>query len=270
MTRFVFSLAVVCCATSAFAHDYWLMPESFTPKADATVKTRLYVGEAFKPEQEIAYSAKKTSKLELVTAKKTVREFTGLSDGEKPFLPKLEVTGTAVLRVDRDWSSITLKADKFNAYLKEEGLGEILALRAKAGETNADGKERYRRCLKTIVFAGGEPDDTPTKPLGQIFELVPAKNPYAIQAGAELTVQALFERKPIGVLQVTAWHRDGDTLTTVTETTDKNGQVTLKLMKPGAWIVRAVHMRRVTEKPPLPDAEWESFWTSVTFELPRR
>ena len=270
MTRLSIALPfLLLLAYSASAHDYWLVPDTFTPKEGANVSVRMHVGEAFKPEQEVAYSAKKTAALQLVTATKTFTDFPDLKDGTKPALAfKMPGPGTAVLRVDRDWSSITLKADKFTAYLKEEGLEEVVKARAAAGEADADGKERYRRCLKTIVYAGGKPDDTPTKPVGQVFEIVPGKNPYALKAGDEFPLQVLFEQKPLVGLKVTAWHRVGDTLTTVAATTDKDGKATLKLPKAGAWVVRGVHMRRVTEKNPTPAADWESFWASVTFAVP--
>lgn len=258
-------LLALLCASPALAHDYWLVPDTFAPKPGATVSVRMFVGESFKSEQEIAYSAKKTAALELVTAKKTFTAFPDLKDGTKPAFAFKAEANTAVLRVDRDWSSITLKADKFTAYLKEEGLDDIIKARAAAGETDADGKERYRRCLKTIVHAGGDPDDTPTKAVGQVLEIIPAKNPYSLKVGDELAVKVLFEAKPLAGLKLTAWHRDGDALTTVTATTDKDGKAVFKLSKSGAWVVRAVHMRRVAEKNPNPPAEWESFWTSVTF-----
>ena len=265
MNRFAILLCLLVAAPAA-AHDYWLVPETFTPKDGANVPVRMYVGEALKPEQEVAYSAKKTVTVRLVTAK-GVAKVQEMQDGAKPaFAFKMEGTGTAVLRVDRDWSSITLKADKFTAYLKEEGLAAIVKARAAAGESDADGKERYRRCLKTIADAGGKPDDTPTKPVGQVFEIVPAKNPYALKAGDELPLVVLFEDKPLAGLKVTAYHRDGDTLTDATATTDKDGKAALKLPKAGGWVVRAVHMRRVAEKNPA--ADWESFWASVTFRLP--
>lgn len=250
------------------AHDYWLVPETFTPKDGANVPVRMYVGEALKPEQEVAYSAKKTATVRLVTAKGAAK-VQEQQDGAKPaFAFKMEGQGTAVLRVDRDWSSITLKADKFTAYLKEEGLDSIVKARAAANESDADGKERYRRCLKTIVHAGGKPDDTPTKPVGQVLEIVPAKNPFTLKAGDELPLVVLFEDKPLAGLKVTAYHRDGDTLTDAAVTTDKDGKAALKLPKAGVWVVRAVHMRRVAEKNPTPAADWESFWASATFRLP--
>lgn len=258
----------VAAPAQALAHDYWLVPETFAPKPGADVPVRMYVGEGLKPEQEVAYASKKTAALQLVTAGKVVKDFPELKDGAKPaFAFKMDGQGTAVLRVDRDWSAITLKADKFTAYLKEEGLDEVVKARAAAGEADADGKERYRRCLKTIV-SGAKPDDTPTKPLGQVFEIVPGKNPYALKAGDQLPVVVLFEEKPLAGLKVAAHHRDGDALTTATATTDKDGKAALKLTKGGVWVVRAVHMRRVTEKDPTPAADWESFWASVTFRVP--
>lgn len=266
---FAMWLVLLASAGGAQAHDYWLVPETFTPKDGANVPVRMYVGEALKPEQEVGYSAKKTAVLQLITATKTVKNFPDLKDGSKPaFAFKMEGKGTAVFRVDRDWSSITLKADKFTGYLKEEGLEEIVKARAAAGEADADGKERYRRCLKTIVHSGGLPDDTPTKPVGQVFEIVPVKNPFALKPGDELPVTVLFEQKPLAGVRLTAWHRTGDILTTVTATTDKDGKAAFKLPKAGMWVVRAVHMRRVTDKKPDPAADWESFWASVTFAMP--
>ena len=262
-------LIVMLLARPAVAHDYWLVPETFEPKEGANVPVRIYVGDAFKPEQEIAYASKKTAALQLVTATKTVKNFAEPPAGAKPALAfKMEGTGTAVFCYDRDWSSITLKADKFTAYLKEEGLEDVIKARTAAGESDADGKERYRRYLKTIVHTGGKPDDTPTQPVGQAFEIVPLKNPYALKAGDELPVRVLFEEKPLSGLKLTAWHRSGDTLTTATATTDKDGKASLKLTKVGGWVVRGVHMRRVSEKKPEPAAEWESFWASVTFAVP--
>ncbi len=264
-------LFVLLVTAPASAHDYWLVPETFTPKDGANVPVRIFVGEALKPEQEIAYASKKTAAVQLVTAKKVVKNFAEPQEGAKPALAfKMEGPGTAVFRYDRGWSSIVLKADKFTEYLKEEGLEEIIKARAAAGESNADGKERYRRYLKTVVHAGGAPDDTPTQSLGQVLEIVPLKNPYALKPGAELPVKVLFEEKPLAGLKLTAWHRAGDTLTTVMATTDKDGKAAFKLSKGGVWIVRGVHMRRVVEKNPDPAAEWESFWVSVTFEVPEK
>ena len=66
----------------------------------------------------------------------------------------------------------------------------------------------------------------------------------------------MFENKPLTGAKLTAWHRDGETLTTINATTNKDGKASLKLPKSGAWVVRLVHMRRVTEKNPDPPSDW--------------
>src|SRR5262245_1849321 len=263
--------ALLAGAGGALAHDYWLVPETFTPKKGEEVKVRMFVGDGFEAEKEIEYSSKKTTALELITAKAKVKEFPDLKDGTKPTVSfKMDAMNTAVLRIDRGWSSITLKADKCTEYLKEEGLEHIIKARSVAGEADADGKERYRRCLKTILHAGGEPDDTPTKPLGQVLEIVPGKNPYSLKAGDELPVRVLFEDKPLAGLKLFAWYRDAKVVETLTATTDKEGKASFKLTRSGVWLIRGVHMRRVSEKNPDPPADWESFWVSVTFEVPAK
>jgi uncharacterized GH25 family protein len=261
--------ALLALAAPARAHDYWLVPDTFTPKPKAPVNVRLFVGEELKAEQELPFTAKKTRISELATA----RDREPLAEakvGTKPaFSLALPGAGTAVLRVDRDWSHITLKADKFTAYLKEEGLSHIVEAREKAGAANADASERYRRCLKALLH-GGTPDGAATRQLGQVFEIVPTKDPYTLKAGDVLPVKVLFENKPLAGQKVTAFHRAGDTVTSVSATTDKTGAAEFKLTKGGVWLVRGVHMRRVTEKNPAPAADWESFWASVTFELPAK
>lgn len=263
------ALAVLLAAAPAAAHDYWLVPDTFTPKPGVDVPVRMYVGDAFKAEQDVAHQPKRTAKLELHAGGRAVTDFPGLKDGAKPaFTFTAPKAGTAVLRVDRDWSTLTMKPDKFAAYLKEEGFDDVLKARDAAGETDTDGRERYRRCLKTVVQVGPDGDDTPTKPFGHRFEITPAKNPFALKAGDALPVTVTFDGKPLAGVKVTAWHRDGDALTAATGITDRDGKASLKLTKSGAWVVRAVYMRRVVEKNPDPPADWESFWAAVTFAVP--
>jgi len=51
----------------------------------------------------------------------------------------------------------------------------------------------------------------------------------------------------------------------VSARTDASGRVSLKLSRPGTWLVKAVH---IIEMPPDDKkADWESFWASLTFEI---
>ena len=262
----VAAVVLLVVAGPAVGHDYWLMPETFTTAPGKEVAVTLHVGEHLKSENEVRWQPAKTPKLDLVTAAGTTDLFRKDGDGSKPAV-RLTVAkpGTAVLRMDRDWSRIELAADKFDAYLTEEGLEAVRQARKDAGEADKPGRERYCRCLKTVLQAGDVLDDTPTKPVGQVLEIVPGVNPYKLKAGDDLPVRVLLDGKPLAGAAVTAHHRAGDALTSASAVTSAEGKASLKLSKAGPWVVRLVHMRRCTTDPA---ADWESYWAAVTFALP--
>jgi uncharacterized GH25 family protein len=46
--------------------------------------------------------------------------------------------------------------------------------------------------------------------------------------------------------------------------TDSNGQASVVLVEAGRWYLRALHVIRLPDDP---EAQWESFWTTITFEV---
>ena len=83
------------------------------------------------------------------------------------------------------------------------------------------------------------------------------QNPYSHKPGNHLKVLVLFEGKPLTGSQLEAYHRGSKKVTTQTLTTDKAGQVTIKLNQTGPWLLRLVHMRRCVEDAKV---DWESLW----------
>jgi hypothetical protein len=51
----------------------------------------------------------------------------------------------------------------------------------------------------------------------------------------------------------------------VSARSDKDGRVRLRLPHAGMWMVKAVHM---IPAPAGTQADWQSFWASLTFDLP--
>ena len=47
---------------------------------------------------------------------------------------------------------------------------------------------------------------------------------------------------------------------------DRNGRVTLKIDREGAWLIRAVHMVPLAGSPA---ADWESYWVTLSFHTAR-
>ncbi len=168
--------------------------------------------------------------------------------------------------------TVELDAAKFERYLAEEGLERILALRAERRESASPAREIFSRCAKSLIAVGGAPAGGAGRAagadhvLGLPFELVPGENPYALAAGRELPLTLLFDGRPLAGAKVTAIPK-GHPGEQVSARTDGQGRARLPLGRGGLWLVKSVHM---LPAPAGSGAQWESWWASLTFELPGR
>jgi uncharacterized GH25 family protein len=248
-----------------FAHDYWLEPDAFFLPVGESVHVHLHLGDDFKSEEEKPFQKKPTVKFQLLSAKETQDLAAAGEEGKKPVARvKAQAAGNYLIALERSPQTINLAADKFNAYLAEEGLDAILELRRKACEDKQEGRERYSRYLKALLQVGDQRDDTYKKEVGHRLEIVPQENPYQRKVGAQLTVKVLFEGKPLRGAKLFAHHRAGDKVATQMGTTSREGLAVIKLEKAGSWLIRLVHMRRCEG---VADIDWESFWGAYTFGL---
>ena len=248
-------------ASSARAHDFWIEPSSFTPKPGEVVTLRLLVGERLVGESLPRNDAMITS---FVIAgpegTQPVRGRDGLDPAGlvTPARPGLHVVGYRSRA-----SSVELDPGKFTSYLESEGLQSIASLRAARGETNAPAKERFSRCAKTLLASGGASASGADAPLGLTLELVAEKSPAALSPGDALPLRLTYDGQPIAGVLVSALSVTSSTAN-VAARTDAAGRVVLPLAAPGPWLVKAVHMIAL---PPGDDAQWESFWASLTFAV---
>ena len=125
------------------------------------------------------------------------------------------------------------------------------------------GRERFRRNAKLLVGVDDKTDRTFAKRTGQRLEIVPLADPFGIGPGDRLAWQITFDGKPLNNVLLKAWHKDGPQVSVVRARTDAVGQVTLAFPFAGSWLLNAVHM--------VPgdgvNVDWESYWSSLTFEL---
>jgi uncharacterized GH25 family protein len=257
-----FFLGILLPTRSAFGHDYWLVPEKFSLAPDESVKIHLYYGDALKIEDERPFQKERTPRLEQVATEGTVDLLATSADGQKPFatlsFPK---PGSYVLVMDRNAQNIVLKGPEFTKYLKEEGLSDILARR----NPKALGRERYMRSVKTLLQVGEQITDIPLKPNSQRLEILPLQNPLRLKPGYVLVVQLLFDGFPLMSRQINAYHLENGNLTKQTQRTDGQGKAFFRLDQPGSWLIRTVHMRPCKQN--CRDTDWESFWSSLSFEI---
>jgi uncharacterized GH25 family protein len=159
---------------------------------------------------------------------------------------------------------VELTAEKFNQYLQEEGLDAVAAMRASRKQTAEGAREMFTRCAKSLILSGAPADTQGDRALGFTLELIAERNPYTLRDGEELPVRLTYEGRPLAGALVIAMNRMNPA-ERVSARTGQDGRVRLKLRPAGMWMIKAVHM---IAAPAGSDADWHSYWASLTFERP--
>lgn len=235
---------------SLFAHDMWIEPATFWPAAGQPVGVKLRVGQEMLGDP-IPRSARLIREFVVVDAagRRTVM-------GREGSDPAGYVRGgEAVIGYWSHPSVVELEADKFNLYLKEEGLESVLAERERRKQSGMQVREQFSRCAKSLMAGAGD------QLLGFPLELLAERNPHAL-GGAALPVRLTYENRPLAGALVVAMNRQRPA-EKLTARTDQEGRVRLPLHGDGVWLVKAVHMTPAGE-------EWASYWASLTFGLGRK
>ena len=243
------------------AHDFWIEPSAYQAPVGARVTIRFRVGEHFRgdalprePRRIIAFTH---------FGPGSEAPVGGIEGVDPVGFVRLEQPGLHLIAYHSTSSFVELDAAQFERYLSEEGLDRIIEERTRRDETETIGKERFSRCVKSLLRAGDPGSGAGfDRIVGLPVELVPEKNPYELAAGEELPVRMLREGQPLeGVLVV--GYPDGQLGHAVRGRTDAQGRVLLTLKQPGAWLIKAVHMERLEDD----RADWQSWWASLTFRL---
>jgi uncharacterized GH25 family protein len=266
--RIEFALVgVVLLAGSANAHDlffrastYSLAPDSvatvgvlngtFSVSENAVSRDRLSDLSLASPTGRVALDRSKWSEAE---PKSSVEIATG-----EP--------GTYVLGASIHPRMLELDGKAFTAYLKEEGIEEVLALRASQNRQGAPSRERYSKYLKAILQVGDATTDGFSTALGYAAEIVPEANPSRLKAGATMTVRCIVDGKPWARKVIFAGGRRGTTDVRLPQqrlVTDQAGRATIRLSSAGTWYVKFVAMAEVSD----PQANYESKWSSLSFAI---
>lgn len=251
-------------APPAAAHVLYLMPQKWNVEPGAVVKIHFENGDLFpaggspvaptRLRNTRLISKAGTAPLEQVTAGKTRTEASVRAPG----------TGLATLTAETQPNFIELSAAKFQSYLKSEHLTHVLKWREANGEAAKPGRERYSKYVKSIIRAGGGDGHLPVA--GLTVEFVPSADPYGLRAGGTLPVQLLFRGQPAaGVSVQGAWIERGKTVYRTVGHTDAQGRIEVPIRAAGPHRLHAILMERCKDAKA---ADWESFWASLTFEIP--
>jgi len=258
-----FLATVLLSGLPLLAHDMWIELANFSPQPGDSVGVKLRVGQDLLGDP-------------LPRDPALIQQFIVVdSEGRKPLVGRNGVDPAGFLRVaapglhvlgySSNPSPVDLTAEKFNQYLKDEGLDAAAALRLRRNEMGNKVREVFSRYAKSLVQVGPPNAASADRKLGFTLELVAEGNPFTLRDGQELPVQLTYNAHPLAGVLVVAMNRKNPSQA-ISARTDKEGRVRFSLRAGGLWLIKAVH----AVESGTPNADWASYWASLTFELGAR
>jgi len=229
------TLAFFLTSLTVLSHDMWIEPATFAPQPGSIVAVKLRVGQELMGDP-IPRSAALIR--EFIAAGAAGKKTLVGREGADPAGLFLSDAGGAVLGYWSQPSPVEMTAEKFTAYVQEEGLRGVAARGPKV-------REQFTRCAKSLVQSGD-------RVLGFPLELV-------AEAGG--AYRLIYQSVPLAGALVVAM-RKGHPESKVSARTGADGRVRLKLDGEGIWLIKSVHMVPAES----PAAEWQSYWASLTFQ----
>jgi uncharacterized GH25 family protein len=252
---------VMVCTWVAQAHEFWLQPQKFFFEVGERAAIGFKVGENFtgEPWDLKVHRVERLQALHL----EQVKDLKGnvVPEGKSNIEVPLTEEGTHLVVMQSNNAFIELEADKFNAYLEEDGLMEIKSMRERSNSSNKPSKEFYSRHTKLLLQAGVKRDDTYRKVVGLPIEIIPLKNPYAMKRGETMRFRVLWQGKPLFGASVKVWNNHENRVMLQNIFTSQEGIIEAPLSNSGMWMISVVKMVPSKEK----GADWQSYWGSLVF-----
>ncbi len=267
----ILTLVLAAFPLSANAHEFWIEPSSYAAKDGERIGIALRVGEHFKgkPVERKSDRIERFAALRFNDKAAQGETKIGGKDGDEPagqFTPQKPGLYSGIY--DSNHSQIELECKKFERYLKEKGLDAIIERRRQRNESDQAAREIYSRCAKSLIVATSNANDKKPardRAVGMPLEIVAQFDPCAGKTPGVMTFQVLYDGKPLQNVQVTALSQTNKQPAQKTRS-DKNGMVTFRVGDGGPWLVECTHMRPTPERD---NADYESYWASLTFAFPR-
>ncbi|MEO8171668.1 MAG: DUF4198 domain-containing protein [Sediminibacterium sp.] len=270
MKKIILLFLITIVSLFAWAHEFWFMPNKFFYSIREVARIRFMVGEGFEGENWSGNKEKIQQLFHYTPSEEIIDISEKLSahPGDSLQLP-LQEEGTHMVVFNSNNSFISLESEKFNEYLKEDGLDNAARYRKEHNEENKKSTEHYQRSIKTLLQVGYKLTDACTKTTVLPLDIIPEKNPYAIPSGRSSTApvkvrfRVLFQHNPLPGALVKIWYREpGKKAQMDTLRTDKKGWVTAQ-RHVGRYMVSCVYMAHTPDDK---EAEWQSYWGSLSFE----
>jgi hypothetical protein len=264
--RFAGALVLVMVtATVLLAHDLFLKLDTYLVPPEATVRVAVLNGTFTSSEAAVAPARLRDLSVVGPTGRRALSRDAWKPAGDTTWLTvRTGAPGTYVIGASLTPRELSLSADDFNAYLKEDGIPDVLEARTRRGELDRPVRERYHKHVKAILQVGEARTDAFATPFGYPAELVPLANPYALKVGDTLAFRCLVGGRPVAQqLVIAGGEHDGRAMQEVHARSDGDGVVRFALGAAGKWYVKFIHMQAASRD----SVDYESKWATLTFEV---
>jgi uncharacterized GH25 family protein len=251
--------AALLVAADLRAHDFWIEPSTFHPAPGATVAVGLRVGQDFLGDP-VPRSSRLIDRF-VVRQSGDDQPVVGLENIDPAGWFRADGRSTAVIAYSSAAAFVELPAARFEEYLRQEGLGRIIDLRARRGDRAEPGREHFYRYAKALL-AGERRSVLAMQPMGLAYEIVPDDDPTFGSSGFRGRV--LHQGQPLAGALVVAMSRN-DPSVRLAVRSDRNGGFSFSLPVAGVWLIKSVHL---VDASMFSRADWDSLWASLTFESP--
>ena len=257
---FLLISSLIC--VGSLAHEFWIAPSAYMVNSNETFTMNCYAGEDFKQ----AIWANRKERTQSVThffnkgSLDVTADFIGRDSVPVPM--HIQNSGNHLFAFRSKPSYIEMKGPAFNAYLKEDGITDILQYRIQNRLSANKSREFYQRCAKALLQADGISDSTYAINTGMPLEIIPLENPYQLKSD-KINVYFEFKGKPLVNYQVRTWCvKDGKLIVKSFYKTNDKGIAVLPIKDSGEWMISVVKMVLYSDAL---KADYESFWGSYTF-----
>jgi uncharacterized GH25 family protein len=259
------SFAVAC--SPGLAHDLWIVPGKYRLRAEEVTRVFINNGDVF-PESLTLLGEHRLSEVRCLSSAGELPVTAFRVDGKSlTFDYQSAAPGAHVIVLGTRPRTVRMKAEDFEDYLAEEGLAAVSEMRKELGESDEPAVERYVKWAKSVVDVGNESENERlwAEPVGQTLEIVPLDHPNGLEPGGTLRLRVLLEGEPLEGVSITGARASGPARE-IRGTTNRDGEAAVTVTAPGRWYVRALHLTRMEADP---EVDWQSYWSTLSFEVAR-
>jgi uncharacterized GH25 family protein len=226
----------------------WLLVGNDTPQVGERVPVEIGWGHKFPRDEEI--KAERLGSIQAVGPDGQALALKKISTTRYEFVPPTKGVYLISAQVAPDF--LTKTPDGFK-------------LQSKKGIPEAVSCFRFDMAGKILVNVGRQRQGFDRRAQSAL-EIIPLKNPNTLKTGAMLAVKVIFEGAPLAGAEIKYTHENcpDPKKSFATLTSDRQGEVRLKLDKPGKWLLVASHK---TPYYPPEECDEHFYSASLTFSV---